>query len=111
MIAGCAAEELPADFEPGADCIRVTIQPIPPEEDDPHDGEKHVYYCGTPQEELWGDSGPVLPVPDGTTVLKTSRKLNQEHDWLIARAENKTGPGCVGIHPQFCRRALCGDSV
>lgn len=92
VFLGCGGSELPADYALPADCLPATLEPIPPTEDDPHAGMKEVYYCGTPRIELVDESGvPVLPVPDGTTVIKRATKEDQDYPWLIAHAEKVNG--------------------
>ena len=72
------------DFEEA--CIRMNLEEIPPYPDDPHSGYKHVYACHD-------EDGVVLeaPYPEGTRIVKASRKSGQDFPFLIATAEKQNG--------------------
>ncbi len=92
FVVGCAGESLPADYTIPADCLSVHEEPIPPTEDDPHDGYKYVYFCGVEASELVDEKGvPQLPYPEGTLVIKESTTEGQDYPWLIAQMEKVNG--------------------
>lgn len=74
------------------DCIRLNREEIPPTASDPHLGFKNVYACNSSLEDLLSleDQAPFV-YPEGTMILKTSRREHQDYIWLIATAEKLEG--------------------
>jgi hypothetical protein len=70
-------------------CIQMNVEPILPVPDDPHEGIKNVFACNIELEVL--ESGDAPPYPDGTMIIKESRRVGETHRWLIATAEKKGG--------------------
>ena len=91
LLLGCAAERLPADYQPGEGCLLATSTPLEPTEHDPHEGVKNIYYCNVNESELVIDGVPQLPYPEGTKVVKVSTKEDQDYPWLVAEMEKVSG--------------------
>jgi hypothetical protein len=91
---GCG-DRLPAhleDYASADNCFQMNPQPIAPTADDPHEGEKNVYVCNVLPEALIDPAGaPIFPYPEGTLIIKESRKEHQSYPWLIATAEKLDG--------------------
>ena len=86
VTVGCA-EPFPFDaLAIREDCHPLTQDEIPPYPDDPHAGYKSVYACGVAPEAL-GE----LPYPDGTLIVKFSRRSAHQHAYLVATADKQEG--------------------
>lgn len=80
---------MPDDLEDYATrCVRMNGEEIGPYEDDPHEGFKNVYACNVPQATLKADT---RPFPDGTIIVKESRREGEDFVWLIATARKREG--------------------
>ena len=92
LAAGCT-DALPSDIEGYRDrCIKLNPQPIPPTDADPHKGFKDVFACNVSLEQLVEPDGrPKLPYPDGTLIVKDSRRAHQDFQWLVATAKKEEG--------------------
>jgi hypothetical protein len=94
FVVGCG-EPLPddvKDYASSENCFQMNAAPIAPTEDDPHAGTKNVYACNVVPEDIVSDSGaPIYPYPEGTLIVKESRKKHQDYQWLIATARKKNG--------------------
>src|SRR6185369_5792457 len=87
-LGGCGAT-LPydvGDYE--TRCTRLNLEPIPPHEDDRHHGFKNVYACNVDRERLRANR---RPFPEGTLIVKESRRPNESFVWLIALARKHGG--------------------
>ena len=89
-LVGCG-ESLPPDivgYETNTSCVRLNQAPIEPYEGDPHKGFKNVFACNV---------DPVLvaankrPFPDGTLIVKESRRSGENFIWLVATARKSNG--------------------
>ena len=80
-------EPLPADVADYAStCIRLNAEEIPPDDDVPHGDYKTVYACHVSVAEL-----EARDYPDGTVMVKSSRKTEQDYPFLIATARKRDG--------------------
>ena len=68
-------------------CLRMNREPLAPYDGDPHKGWKNVYVCNLSQELA---SGP-RPFPDGTLIVKDSRRPGEDFTWLLATARKANG--------------------
>ena len=96
LVLFSCSEPLPPEIEGYAsseNCFKLNKEPVPPtHDDDPHEGIKNIYACNVTAEELFEPSnGPIFPYPEGTLIIKESRKEDQDYQWLIATAEKKNG--------------------
>ena len=86
-IVACGAS-LPEDVEGyEARCIRMNKDRIEPYEGDPHKGWKNVYVCNLSTEEVRRPR----PFPDGTLIVKDSRREGEDFTWLVATARKANG--------------------
>lgn len=86
--AGCG-ESLPPDLAGyESSCVKLNRDEIPPYEGDPHAGFKNVFACNVPQDALEADE---RPFPDGTIIIKESRRQGQDFTWLVAVARKEEG--------------------
>lgn len=67
-------------------CLLMTPTPLPPREDDPHDGHKNVYACGVPLAFLQAGT---RPFPEGALIVKASTRPGQSFPWLVATARRR----------------------
>jgi len=91
LITACTP--IPAEVE-GFEtrCIEMTTEEIPPHEDDPHDGFKRVYACDITLDQLVDGNGQTIrPFPDGTRIIKASRRPAESFNWLVASAQKVNG--------------------
>jgi len=87
-VGGCGAT-LPYDVEGyQTRCTRLNLEPIPPHQDDRHHGFKNVYACHVDREQLRANR---RPFPEGTLIVKESRRPNEPFVWLIALARKHGG--------------------
>ncbi len=89
---GCANEVPDSIAGYGTRCLLMNKSPIPPTDDDPHDGVKDIYICNVEAADLL-DAGqkPRYPYPEGSLIIKESIRTHQDFVWLIATAEKKNG--------------------
>lgn len=87
-LAGASCgESLPPDVEGyEARCIKMSPEPIPPYDGDPHRGMKNVYACGVDRALVEANA---RPFPDGTMIVKDSTRDGTR--WLIATARKQGG--------------------
>jgi len=81
------------DFEDNEQCILMNAEPIPPHSSDPHEGVKNVYACNITEQaliDLTADPNPVT-YPEGTLIIKESRREHQDFAWLLATARKING--------------------
>ena len=89
LLAGCGTT-LPYDVAGYEQrCVRLNVDPIPPHRDDRHQGFKNVYACNVDREQLRANR---RPFPEGTLIVKESRRPNEPFVWLMALAR-KHGDG------------------
>lgn len=88
-LAAACGGALPGDI-PGYDarCVRMNATPIAVTDPDPHNGVKNVYACNVPQQALQANK---RPFPDGTVIVKESRRDGNPWIWLIATARKQGG--------------------
>ena len=87
VVAACGAS-LPDDVEGyQTRCLRLNEEPIAPYEGDPHEGWKNVYVCNLSRDAA---AGP-RPFPDGTLIVKDSRRSGEDFTWLLAIARKRQG--------------------
>ncbi len=95
VIALCSACGTPlpdaiAGFE--TRCIELTTDEVPPHDDDPHEGFKRVYACDLTLDQLVDETGATRrPFPEGTLIVKSSRRDGQDFSWLVATAHKEGG--------------------
>ncbi|MDX2023719.1 MAG: hypothetical protein SF187_26005 [Deltaproteobacteria bacterium] len=90
LVAACG-ETLPADIEgyqTAPTCVRLNKDPIPPYEGDPHKGIKNVFACNVDLPVLLANT---RPFPDGTIIVKESRRPGVAYTWLVATARKQEG--------------------
>lgn len=93
-MASSCTEGLPSDVEGYAErCILLNASPIPSTgSSDPHEGVKNVYACNVTADQLRDGAGKqIIPYPDGTLIVKESRRDGQPHVWLIALMRKEAG--------------------
>lgn len=91
LLAASCGESLPTDIEgydSKATCVRINKDPIPPYEGDPHKGIKNVFVCNV---ELSAIKANLRPFPDGTIIVKESRREGEAFTWLVATARKELG--------------------
>jgi len=94
LTSGCG--ETPPDdvlnYAQRDDCVLLNVEPIPPTPSDPHIGFKDVYACNITVDDLLAlnEETPVV-YPDGTLILKSSRREHQDYAWLLATAVKTDG--------------------
>ena len=90
LLASACVEEPPADALNYENCLSFHAEPIPPTgDDDPHFGFKSVYGCNVDAEAL--TQGPVSGYPDGTLIVKTAVRDDQDFPWLLATMRKING--------------------
>ena len=83
-----ACQELPTDVERfETRCVRLNSVEHTPTPDDPHNGYKTVYACDLDLPAI--EAAP--PWPDGTLIVKASRRSDQDFPWLVATARKAEG--------------------
>ncbi len=88
VLVACG-DPLPDDLNNYATrCVVMNKQPILPYEGDPHKGFKNVYACNVPLEFL---QARTRPFPDGTVIVKESRREGESFTWLVATARKQQG--------------------
>lgn len=86
LLAGCG-ETLPDDVADYRErCLKMTSEPIPKTDDDPHEGEKDVFACNLSCAEV-----NERPFPDGTLIVKESTRSDSDFPWLVATARKEGG--------------------
>jgi hypothetical protein len=86
--AACSAT-LPADVDGyQSRCVRMNAEPIPRTDADPHNGVKNVYVCNVETAALEANR---RPFPEGTLIVKESRRVGEDLVWLIATARKQGG--------------------
>jgi hypothetical protein len=88
-LTGCATTTLPYDVA-GYEtrCARLNVEPIPPHGDDRHRGFKNVYACYVDRDQLREHR---RPFPEGTLIVKESRRPRESFVWMIALARKHGG--------------------
>ena len=87
-LSGCS-DPLPSSVENYREaCLRMTCNPIPTKNDDPHQGRKHVYACGISMERLASNE---RPFDDGVLIVKESMRDDSSYAWLVATAKKRDG--------------------
>lgn len=88
LVGGCGTT-LPYDVAGYEQrCVRLNVDPIPPRRDDRHQGFKNVYACNVDREQLRANR---RPFPEGTLIVKESRRPNEPFVWLMALARKHGG--------------------
>ena len=89
LVTACV-EAPPQDVLDYESCLKFNTDPIEPTgDDDPHLGYKSVYGCHVDVSELAG--GPSTGYPDGTLIVKTSTREDQDFVWLLASMRKTSG--------------------
>ncbi len=86
---GACGSTLPDDVA-GYDtrCVRLNETPLRAYEGDPHKGNKNVYACNVSIDALRANT---RPFPDGTLIIKESKREGETFNWLTATARKQGG--------------------
>jgi hypothetical protein len=91
----------------------MNVEPIPRTNADPHNGVKNVYACNVDVAALEANQ---RPFPDGTLIVKESRREGEDLVWLIATARKQAGSWqwdeyTRNFADEAFRHILAGESV
>lgn len=89
--AAACGDTLPSDiegYETAPECVRLNKDPIPAYQGDPHKGIKNVFACHVDLPALLANT---RPFPEGTIIVKESRREGEAFTWLVATARKRQG--------------------